>query len=114
MGAAAVTYREMSCAIPETRTGALALPSCRSSIPAIPETIERSSSPAPFKLTDKRTLLRNSRSVNSLLVKCKREFLMADQNVVHPRFSRLPEKRSWKQILIGTYKSLSEDRVLAV
>jgi membrane protein len=39
---------------------------------------------------------------------------MSEQNVVRAQFSRPPERRSWKQILTGTYNSLSDDRILAV
>jgi membrane protein len=39
---------------------------------------------------------------------------MAQSQVIRRESRKSPAKRSWKQILIGTYQSISEDRVLAV
>jgi len=39
---------------------------------------------------------------------------MTQSQVVEGRFRKAPQKRSWKHILVGTYRSISEDRVLAV
>jgi membrane protein len=40
---------------------------------------------------------------------------MAQPQVIRPQqFKALPASRNWKQILIGTYRSISEDRILAV